>query len=152
LRLVACISVLCAAVSHADDFQLTRLEQDILELRRDLQLHQRQLDVLQQQLSQLRSAMPTRIGRPSADTGVVSSGSDIWISPSRWSRVKRGMSEVEVVELLGAPTSMRGNGDGTTIVLFYTLEVGTSGFLSGSVKVANHRVLEVQPPVVKVAP
>ena len=57
------------------------------------------------------------------------------------------MDELQVIDLLGPPTSMRGEGD--TRTLLYALEIGTSGFLSGSVSFKDKKVTQVERPVLK---
>jgi len=57
------------------------------------------------------------------------------------------MSELEVIELLGAPTSMREEGDAR--VLLYAMEIGDSGFLGGSVTLRERVVTEVRQPVLQ---
>ena len=52
-----------------------------------------------------------------------------------------------VVSLLGPPTSMREESGAR--VLFYALEIGTSGFLGGSVTFRNRAVAEVKTPVLQ---
>jgi hypothetical protein len=152
LIVAACLSGLFADALYADDFRITKLEQDVLELRRDVQSQQRKLELLEQQLAQQRTVTPISSGAVAGGARTESGDPAAWINHSAWRRVKPGMSEIGVVEILGAPTSMRSADDGTTKILFYTLEIGASGFLSGNVKIANHRVLEVQVPLLKVAP
>jgi hypothetical protein len=152
LIVAACLSSLFADALFADDFKLTKLEQDVLELRRDVQLQQRKLELLEQQLAQQLTVTPTSSSAAASGAHTANGAFAAWINHSAWRRIKPGMSEIEVVEILGAPTSMRNAVDATTKILFYTLEIGASGFLSGNVKVANHRVLEVQVPLLKVAP
>ncbi len=57
------------------------------------------------------------------------------------------MSELEVITVLGAPTSMRA--EGTDRVLLYAMEVGMSGFLAGSVTLRERVVAEVQTPMLR---
>ena len=64
-------------------------------------------------------------------------------------RVRPGMGELEVIEILGAPTSVRGSAEAPSRTLMYALEIGTSAFLSGQVRLTDRRVTEVQPPVLK---
>ena len=56
-------------------------------------------------------------------------------------------SELEVVELLGPPTSMREE-DGARMLL-YALEIGTTGFLGGSVRLRDRAVIEVRAPTLQ---
>ena len=57
------------------------------------------------------------------------------------------MSELEVIGVLGQPTSMRQDGD--TRVLLYAMEIGSSGFLGGSVELKDRAVTAVNKPVLK---
>jgi len=57
------------------------------------------------------------------------------------------MSELEVVSVLGPPSSMRSQAG--TRVLLYAMEIGSSGFLGGSVTFRDRVVTEVQNPVLK---
>jgi hypothetical protein len=59
------------------------------------------------------------------------------------------MSELQVIETLGPPTSMRGAGDGDERTLFYALEIGAGNFLSGSVQLQDRRVVQISTPVLK---
>ena len=70
-----------------------------------------------------------------------------WIDGAKWRRLQPGMSELEVIELLGAPTSMREEGGAR--VLLYALEIGTSGFLGGSVTLRDRVVSEVRQPALQ---
>ncbi|HJY42319.1 MAG TPA: hypothetical protein VJ303_13810, partial [Steroidobacteraceae bacterium] len=66
---------------------------------------------------------------------------------TRWERIRAGMSELEVIGVLGAPTSMRQDGD--TRVLLYAMEIGASGFLGGSVEFRDRAVTAINKPVLK---
>jgi hypothetical protein len=57
------------------------------------------------------------------------------------------MNELEVIDLLGPPTSMRKAGDAR--VLMYALEIGSSGFLGGSVTLRDRTVTEVRQPTLQ---
>jgi hypothetical protein len=52
-----------------------------------------------------------------------------------------------VIEALGAPTSMRVQ-DGTRLLL-YAMEIGSSGFLSGSVTLKDREVIAIELPTLK---
>jgi hypothetical protein len=68
-----------------------------------------------------------------------------WKSPSVWERVKNGMSQEQVVALLGRPTSVENAGSFRT--LFYRGDVVGSGFVSGNIKLDDDRVWQVNKPV-----
>ena len=54
------------------------------------------------------------------------------------------MNELEVLALLGPPTSMRM--EQGTRVLLYAMEIGKSGYLGGSVRLRDRSVVAVLPP------
>ena len=57
------------------------------------------------------------------------------------------MSELELIGLLGPPTSMRPAEDGR--VLLYAMEIGSNGFLSGSVTLKAQQVVSVEKPALR---
>jgi hypothetical protein len=129
----------------ADDatYRLMKLEQDVRNLERQVQTLTRQLDELRQRLS--RAGGDPSAARPSS--AATTEPSTAWLEAARWDRVRVGMSELQVIDLLGPPTSMRPEGDAR--VLLYALEIGASGFLSGSVALKERVVVEVHKPVLK---
>ena len=126
----------------ADDFKVSQLEQDVRELQRQLQAQARQIAALQSQLT--RPGEPLRLPAPGAAEPVTDTS---WIDAAKWQRVSAGMKELEVVTLLGPPTTMRVNAG--TRVLLYATEVGSSGFLGGSVTLRDGVVVEVKKPVLQ---
>jgi hypothetical protein len=140
--------LLCGPVAlpAADDLRVMQLEQDVRTLRREVQL-------LSQQLAALQAPSVPPAGRspslPPSTTGSVDGGlvATAWVDASKWERLRPGMAELEVIGLLGPPTSMRAQGDER--VLLYALEIGTSGFLGGSVTLRDRSVAAVQKPVLR---
>jgi hypothetical protein len=57
------------------------------------------------------------------------------------------MSELESIGILGTPTSLRME-EGTRLLL-YALEIGSSGFLVGSVRLRDGSVVSVQKPTLQ---
>ena len=57
------------------------------------------------------------------------------------------MGELEVINILGPPTSMRQEGEAR--VLLYAMEIGAAGFLGGSVELRDRKVSEVNPPTLR---
>lgn len=125
----------------ADDFKVIKLEQDVRNLERQVQTLARQLDDLKSQLSR-SGDRPVVMTSPSPG-----SAGGAWLDASKWQRLKPGMSELEVITLLGPPSSMREENGAR--VLLYAMEIGSSGFLSGSVSLRDRAVVEVQKPVLK---
>ncbi len=138
LAALLCIPVLAQA---ADDSRVTRLEQDVRALQRDMLALTRQIQQLQLQTS--RPGTGDRAPPPPApiDTGTG------WVDAAKWRRVRTGMSELDVIGLLGPPTSTRE--ENGTRELLYAMEIGTSAFLAGSVLMRDRAVIEVRVPALK---
>jgi hypothetical protein len=137
-RVLLSTLLMCLPIaSLADDGRISFLEQEVRNLQRQVQALSRRLDEVTS-----RADRPAARAPSAASKTPVSSVS--WIDSAKWRKVQPGMSELEVVELLGAPTSMREE-DGAR-VLHYALEIGTGGFLSGSVLLRERAVSEVRRP------
>lgn len=128
----------------ADDFKVMKLEQDMRNLERQVQELQRQVSDLQQRS---RPGLETRAPAPSAAAAANTSGQ--WLEAANWKRIRPGMAELEVISLLGPPTSLRGAADSPSRTLMYAMEIGSSGFLGGSVQLRDRVVVEVSPPVLR---
>ncbi len=139
-----------APSAHAQDAATVQLQQDVLELKRVNQLLERRIESLEIQLSgqggQTASGLATRPGTPGAASA--NPATLRWMNNAEWERIKPGMPEMEVIRILGVPNSLR-DADPGRQVIFYALEIGTGRFLSGSVTLADHRVVDVQRPALK---
>jgi len=138
--LLALLLLPMAAVA-ADDTRISFLEQEVRNLQRQVQALSTQLNELQR-----RPDRPASVP-PATNRTAAAASSDTWIDAGKWKRVRRGMSELEVMDLLGPPTSMRDEQGAR--VLLYALEVGSSGFLGGSVRIRDHVVDEVKTPTLQ---
>lgn len=129
------------AAPAADDPRVSFLEQEVRNL-------QRQVQVLTRQMDELRTR-PDRPAARSSTSGVAPAGasSTQWVDASRWQRIRPGMSELEVIGTLGPPTSMRDEGGAR--VLLYAMEIGSTGYLGGSVTLRDRAVSEVRQPVLQ---
>jgi len=143
--LIALLALLGQSALAADDatYRLMKLEQDVRNLERQVQTLTRQIDELKQQSARAadRSALGSRSSAPAATS------STAWLEAARWDRIRTGMSELEVINILGPPTSLRQEGDAR--VLLYAMEIGTANFLGGSVELRDKAVAEVHKPVLK---
>jgi len=143
----AALFLICSAAA-ADDFKIIRLEQDMRNLEREVQTLSRQVAELRQQLARSgdEAALSGRTaGRPT--TAGEDDESPAWLTAANWDRLRPGDEEFEVIDALGPPTSMRDESGAR--VLLYAMEIGSSGFLSGSVALKDRVVVEVQKPVLK---
>jgi len=125
----------------ADDGRISFLEQEVRNLQRQVQALSRQVDEMR-----TRPSQPVQKGAAPPEVEPAANSLD-WVNAAKWQKLRRGMSEVEVIGTLGAPTSMREEGGAR--VLLYAMEVGTSGFLGGSVTFRDHVVAEVRAPTLQ---
>lgn len=128
------------AATAADDLKMRQMEQDIIRLQRDVQEQARQIEVLRGQLRAPAQVPPAP--RPSAAAGAPPSTA--WVDAAKWSRVQAGMGELDVIALLGPPTSLRRE-EGASVLL-YALDIGANAFLAGSVTLRDGHVSAVQVP------
>ena len=143
--LIALLALLLGQSALAADdatYRLMKLEQDVRNLERQVQTLTRQLDELKQQSARAGDRSSTA---PRSSTAAASSTD--WLEAARWDRVREGMGELEVIDILGTPTSMRREGE--TRMLLYALEIGASGFLGGSVELRDRKVSAVLKPALK---
>lgn len=140
-RLMPALLMICLplAASAADEGRFSYLEQEVRNLQRQVSALTRRIDEVTRPRSATAPTRSTTRPAPAASTD--------WVDADKWRKLKPGMSELEVVSALGAPTSMR-EVDGAR-VLFYAMELGSSGFLGGSVKFRDRAVVEVQQPVLQ---
>jgi hypothetical protein len=131
----------------ADEFRVEELRQEITELQRVTREQSRRIDELERLVA--KSARTPIAPLPGNAHARALPGSDKWLAPTSWKRVRPGMNEQQVLDLLGCPTSVR-NGPGEPgRTWFYTMQVGPSGFLSGRVVLSNNQVREVQEPTLR---
>jgi hypothetical protein len=142
---LAALTLLAAMHTAAaqDDYKVIKLEQDVRNLERQVQDLSRQVSDTQRQLAQWGGRPASRAGHATPAAGTSAS----WLDVSNWDRLREGMTELQVIELLGPPTSMRAESDSRT--LFYAMEIGSNGFLSGSVRLVDRKVEDVEKPVLR---
>jgi hypothetical protein len=133
--------MLSATAFGNDSNRIIRLEQDVRDLERHISTLEREVRELRQQARRGGLGDLGEVPSEPAPT------SDTWLSSTKWKALRVGMSEMEVIETLGQPTSMRVQEDSR--VLLYAMEIGTSGFLGGSVTLKDRKVIEIEPPVLK---
>lgn len=150
---VVLLLILCPLAAAAQDAtHVARLEQEVRQLQRELL-----------NLSQLVNELRARIDRPAAaitppaassprTTGgasrVPATDADArWLSAAQWQKLRPGMDELEIIGLLGPPTSMRGQE--SERVLLYALEIGNSGFLAGSITLRDRAAVSIETPTLK---
>jgi outer membrane protein assembly factor BamE (lipoprotein component of BamABCDE complex) len=143
MTVLVCAALLAGSASAAEDYRVMKLEQDMRTLERQLQALQRQLQDIQQQASRAGTSIElSGAGSPTPDP------EQQWLKADIWNRVRPGMDELQVIEILGKPTALRPDSAGRRSLL-YTLEIGTTAFLTGAVSFENGKVVDVQRPALK---
>jgi hypothetical protein len=141
MKIPAVVLLVFACTGHAaDDPRVSFLEQEVRNLHRQVDQLARQVDRLTTRPDRPRTSSATA-GRAAAPDPMQ------WVDAARWKQLRPGMSELDVIGTLGPPTSMRSE-DGARVLL-YALEIGSSGFLGGSVVLRDRAVVEVRPPTLQ---
>ena len=140
LLLAALLLLASLAAPAADDLKVMQLEQDVRDLQRQVSGLTRQVEELQR-----RPTPGVRTERAFAPSSTVSAAA--WVDAGKWNRLRAGMSELDVINALGPPTTIREESGAR--VLRYAMEIGTSAFLGGSVTLRDRVVVEVRKPALQ---
>ncbi len=124
----------------ADELRVNQLEREVRDL-------QRQVLSLSRQIAELERVRPERPAERGVAPAARPGDSTAWVDAGKWRRIRIGMGELEVIETLGPPTTMREEKGAR--VLLYAMEVGSSGFLSGSVTLRERVVSGLQQPALR---
>lgn len=152
-RLPTLLMLLAAPLSAfgQDSHQIARLEQDVRQLQREVQILSQLVNQLRVQAGRAQSpatTAPPPLGGSRAAPPPSPVASDArWLNAARWRNLRTGMSELEVIAELGPPTSIRG--EDPERVLLYALEIASSGFLAGSVTLRDRAVVAIEMPILK---
>jgi hypothetical protein len=138
---------LCAAPAWSqEDLRVRQLENEVSRLQRELDAQSRRIDDLERNsrsVGAVSSPAPPDAVRRSAES------SPAWLVSSNWDRVRTGMKELDVIALLGRPTTVRAEPDGKTHALMYALELGPNAVLAGNVRLGDAGVLQVTKPLLR---
>jgi hypothetical protein len=138
------LSAAPVCLAQSRDRRLDEAISDITLLKRVVKEQDRRIAELEKLVKGLQGANTPppvvaekpKIGKPVQPVG--------WHVPFAWTQVKAGMSRAQVEDILGPPTSVDSVIDSQT--LLYRGEVAGSGAVSGSVKLTDDRVAQVDPP------
>lgn len=131
----------------ADDAtRISRLESEIQQLRIRMDDQLRRINRLEAELDRRSSVPPIgtlpRRYQPQAES--VATDQFPWHLPATWAGITVGMSEVQVRQMLGEPTSVESADILKT--LFYRGTVAGRGTISGHVNLRDGRVVAVKRP------
>ncbi len=140
--LVVCTLWLCtiqtpSALAQTRDPRVDQLTKDMEELKHTVADQDKRISDLEKTVKMLQALMnPAPAPIPAVNPP--------WTSSSNWTRVKAGMSEADVTEILGSPTSVQSVVDSK--ILFYQSDAKSSSALKGSVTLMDDRVTAMSPP------
>ena len=153
LPLMSMLLLFPLVAAAQDSPKLARLEQDVLQLQREVLILSQLVNQLRTRADAPAAPIAPPLPTPPSSAAPASTSADriantsLWVDASRWRSLRLGMSELEVVGQLGPPTSMRG--EDPERVLHYALQIGSSGFLAGSVTLRGHAVVAIETPILK---
>ncbi len=130
-----------------DALKVRQIENDVNRLQREVDAQSRRIEDLERQVrgaGAMRSSttVPDPVRRPVEN-------SPAWLVSTNWDRVRTGMKDVDVIALLGRPTSVRTEQDGKSHTLLYALEIGPNAVLAGNVLLGESGVSQVNKPVLR---
>jgi hypothetical protein len=128
-----------------DDLRVRQLENEVNRLERELDAQSRRIDELERGAHS--SGLTPRASAPSPSER--EDRSPAWLVSTNWDRLKPGMKELDVIALLGRPTTVRADADGKRHSLMYAMELGPNAILAGSVSMGDGGVAEIHKPVLR---
>jgi hypothetical protein len=135
-----------------DDSRMMQLEQEVRGLQRLVDQQARRLDALENAMRLPRGGRAPAPS-PAASAVTTTDASSAWLKTANWDKLRPGMSDTDVITILGPPTTSRKSGQSEpetgAQTLFYAMELEAGGFLSGQVIVVDHRVIEIHKPELK---
>lgn len=141
-RLLILLSSALTTVFVGDGAAQSDPVQEIRELRAVIERLLTKVEAQEARLTALEKA--AEIGRPRDESAGAQRGASGvtggWKNPKNWKLIKHGMSESQVTEILGRPTSIDGS------QWYYEGSVVGSGNVTGNIFWGSHRVLVVHEP------
>ncbi len=133
------------ASAVVDDLRVRQLENEVMRLQRELDAQSRRIEELE------RATRTASIGRSTSAIAASrpADSSPSWLTLANWDRIKPGMKELEVIAVLGRPTSVRTEENGTVHALLYAMELGPDAVLAGNVRMGDTGVAEINKPTLR---
>ena len=130
-----------------DAARINFLESEIQRLRNQLDEQNRRIERLEAALAQRGAVVPGRTSDRRLDATAASpkaTGPQPWHALENWQRVTKGMTQEEVVKVLGEPTTVQSVDNYKT--LFYSGVTRDGRTLNGLVNMRDERVVAVKNP------
>jgi hypothetical protein len=126
------------AAAQTRDPRVDELTKETARLKQRISDQETRIAELERAVKSLQSAAPPMPAPNPSPTPP-------WHRPASWNQIKTGMSEADVVALLGPPTSVDSSIDQRT--LLYAPDSKSTSTLKGSVTLIDDRVSAMTPPV-----
>ena len=143
LLAAASLAVSLPAVAQ-EDLRLRQLENEVLRLQREIDTQNQRIDRLESNTRSSGVLPPTAVVTPRA-----ADSSPAWLLSTNWDKVRTGMKELDVIALLGRPTSVHTDEDTKSHTMFYAMELGPNTFLTGNVRFGDAGVAEINKPALR---
>ncbi|MEJ0038891.1 MAG: hypothetical protein WDO68_22965 [Gammaproteobacteria bacterium] len=138
------VSLAAAAPALAqDDIRVRQLENEVLRLQREIDTQNQRIERLESSTRSPGSLPPVVVTPRAADS------SPSWLVSTNWDKLRTGMKELDVIALLGRPTSVRSDDGARTHTMFYAIELGPNAFLTGNVRFGDAGVAEINRPTLR---
>jgi hypothetical protein len=130
--------------AHAEDeLRVRQLENEVMRLQREIDMQNQRIERLESGSRLSSSPPPVTVTPRAADS------SPGWLVSTNWDKLRTGMKELEVIALLGRPTSVHTDADSKSHTMFYALELGPNSFLTGNVRFGDAGVAEINKPALR---
>jgi hypothetical protein len=127
-----------------EDLRIRQLENDVRRLDREITMQNQRIERLETTARMSGSAPPPPLVTPRA-----ADSSPAWLVSTNWDKLRTGMKELDVIALLGRPTSVRSDESSRTHTMFYAMELGPNAFLTGNVTFGDAGVAEIHRPALR---
>ena len=142
IALVTALALPLPALAQ-DDLRVRQLENEVMRLQREIDAQNQRIEGLERGIRSPGSAPPAVVTPRAEDS------SPAWLVGTNWDKLRTGMKELDVIALLGRPTSVRSDDNGKTHTMFYALEMGPNAFLTGNVRFGDAGVAEINRPALR---
>jgi hypothetical protein len=144
LLLITLLSCSSAFAQQIDDLRVRQLENEVSRLQREISAQSRRIEELERTARSGATAPRLPPASPPREDS-----SPAWLLSTNWERLRPGMKELDVIALLGRPTSVHADADAKVHSLFYAMELGPNAILSGNVKIGESGVTQINKPVLR---
>jgi len=134
-------------LSQTRDRRLEDALVDVAILKRVVKEQDRRIAELEKTVKVLQTPTAANPEKPASEERVkntTKAPAARWHNSLAWSLIREGMSRAQIEEILGKPASVESVIDHQTLV--YKGDVPGSGLLTGTVKLTDDRVSQVNPP------